>query len=323
MWWAALLLQPHAVIVPGDMLDEGKLCDDEQHAQLLHRFKAVFMAGKTDRWRVTLPFSARTIPLILTPGNHDQPPPFPAGHPLDAALPARARSMAAFGSDSCTCVRGHVFHSIDTSGLFYDGQGGQGSGGRACEAVSCAPHGPTAPPGHQVVVTHAPLFRSSDIMCGKERGQGGGVTYVARDSALAEGQDVLSPSDGELLMQTAEAAAQLTGRRVSVVLSGHTHAPCFITSPAHSGAAGSAGSSGGVLHATLSASGWRIRPDASCALLLLHERAADGSIILQLPVPHEHLCIAVVAAAAALLAAVTCIMGRRTWRSFRWRHKAS
>lgn len=49
--------------VPGDMLYEGKLCDDEQHAQLQHRFKAVFMAGKT---RQPAPFSAAIL-LFLPP----------------------------------------------------------------------------------------------------------------------------------------------------------------------------------------------------------------------------------------------------------------
>ena len=37
MWWATLLLQPHAVVLPGDMFDEGKLCNDAQHAQLLQK----------------------------------------------------------------------------------------------------------------------------------------------------------------------------------------------------------------------------------------------------------------------------------------------
>jgi hypothetical protein len=45
------------------MLDEGKLCDDEQHAQLQHRFKAVVMAGKI---RQPAPFSAAIL-LFLPP----------------------------------------------------------------------------------------------------------------------------------------------------------------------------------------------------------------------------------------------------------------
>ena len=45
------------------MLDEGKLCDDEQHAQLLHMFKAVVMAGNI---RQPAPFSAAIL-LFLPP----------------------------------------------------------------------------------------------------------------------------------------------------------------------------------------------------------------------------------------------------------------
>lgn len=75
LWWFSLLLQPHAVVVPGDMLDEGKRCDDSQHEQLLQRFKAVFQAHKSDQWHMMLPLSSHPIPLILTPGNHDSPPP--------------------------------------------------------------------------------------------------------------------------------------------------------------------------------------------------------------------------------------------------------
>ena len=316
MWWAVALLQPHAVIVPGDMLDEGKRCNDAQHAQLLSRFQAVFNAHRDERWRVTLPFSSRTIPLIVTPGNHDQPPPPPPGSAHDLVDAARARSMAAFGGESCTCVRGHVVQSIDTSGLFYDGLGEDGS---ACEGVSCGQH------GHHVVVTHAPLFRRSDSVCGRERGQGGGVTYLERDAAMVQGHDVLDERDSMLLMQTARAAAQMTNRRVSVVLSGHTHAPCFITSTELTSGVGSSSSSGGgsVLHATLSASGWRMRPDASCALLLLHARAADGSVIFQLPLPHEHLCIAVVVVACVAVLVAARSAGGGTWRSLRWRRKAS
>ena len=74
LWWFSLLLQPHAVVVPGDMLDEGKRCDDSQHEQLLQRFKAVFQAHKSDQWHMMLPLSSHPIPLILTPGNHDSPP---------------------------------------------------------------------------------------------------------------------------------------------------------------------------------------------------------------------------------------------------------
>jgi hypothetical protein len=155
-------------------------------------------------------------------------------------------------------------------------------------------------------------------VCGKERGQGGGVTYLERDAAMAEGRDVLAERDSVLLMQTAHAAAQLMDRHVSIVLSGHTHAPCFITSSAHS-----IGSNRSVLHATLSASGWRMRPDASCALLLLHERATDGSVILPLPLPHEHFCIAVVAVACVAVAVAACVVARSTWCSVRRRRKAN
>jgi hypothetical protein len=312
VWWATLLLHPHAVIIPGDMLDEGKHCDDAHHVQLLKRFEAAFRAHKDKNWRLTVPFSTRSIPLILTAGNHDQPPP-PASsaHGIDAA---RVRNKAAFGGDSCTCVRGHVIHTIDTSGLLYDGEGEQGAGWSACEGLSCGQH------GHHIVVTHTPLFRHSDSVCGQERGRGGGVTYLDRDAALVQGQDVLAQLDSALLMQTANSAANATGRYVSVVLSGHTHAPCFITYPTRTNGDGANRS---MLHATLSASGWRMRPDASCALLLLQQRAEEGSVIFQLPLPHEHLCIAVVVAACVAVVAVVFSTGRGAWRSLRWRHKSN
>ena len=145
---------------------------------------------------------------------------------------------------------------------------------------------------------------------------------MGRDDALAEGEDVLADGDSVMLMKAAGAAAGRVGRRVSVVLSGHTHAPCVIATPELAASSSSSSSSSSVLHATLSSSGWRMRPDASCALLLLHARAADGSSIAFLPLPHEHLCIAVVAAACAAVAAAACRVGRGAWRSLK-RQKAS
>jgi hypothetical protein len=133
---------------------------------------------------------------------------------------------------------------------------------------------------------------------------------------MEAGQDVLAERDTVLLMQAAQAQARRLGGDVSVVLSGHTHAPCFITDSAHPGSTNVS-----VLHATLSACGWRMRPDASCALLLLHEHAAQGSGIELLPLPHEHLSMAVAAAAcvAVLVAAAAAggwlgEMGRVGWR---------
>ncbi len=333
VWWAALLLQPHAVVVPGDMLDEGKLCDDAQHAQLLHRFKTVFSAHKSDHWHVMLPFTTRSIPLILSPGNHDLPPLPPSAPVTERTRTARRRSMEAFGSGSCTCVMGHVFRSIDTSGILFSEEeqegGAEGGWSRACEGFACGQAGDTSP-GHHVVVTHAPMFRSSDSACGGERGMGGGVTYLGRHEAMVAGQDVLAERDSMLLMQAAQAEAQAMGREVSVVLSGHTHAPCFILSAATSATTtttssnsnSSNNSSRSVLHATLSASGWRMRPDASCALLLLHHPATLGSSVAVLSLPHEHLCIAVVAAAWVAAAAAAGRVGRHVWRSMK-RRKAS
>ena len=318
MWWETLLLQPHAVVLPGDMFDEGKLCSDAQHGQLLQRFEAVFSAHKTDHWHVMLPFTSRSIPLVITVGNHDQPAPPPPGYLAEHVEAARLRSEIAFGKDSCTCVRGHVFRTIDTSSVFYDVPGDEG-GKLACDGLACAQHS-TGASRHHVIVTHVPLFRRSDSVCGKERGPGGGVTYIARDDAMVVGEDVLAERDSLLLMQTARADAHGLGREVSVVLSGHTHAPCFFASPALS--SGGSGSGSGsvnmssidVLHATLSASGWRMRPDASCALLLLHDRAADGSRIDLLPLPHEYLCIAVVAAACAATVAAAYRLSSGAWR---------
>ncbi len=326
MWWAALLLQPHAVVVPGDMLDEGKLCDDAQHEQLLQRFKTVFSAHKSDHWHVMLPFTTRFIPLILSPGNHDLPPLPPSAPVPERTRTARRRSVEAFGSGSCTCVMGHVFRSIDTSGILFSEEeqegGGEGGWSRACEGFACGQAGGTSP-GHHVIVTHAPVFRSSDSDCGGERGMGGGVTYLRRHEAMVAGQDVLAERDSMLLMQAAQAEAHAMGREVSVVLSGHTHAPCFILSAATSATSSSnSSSSRSVLHATLSASGWRMRPDASCALLLLHHPASHGSSIAVLSLPHEHLCITVVAAACVAAAAAAGRVGRRVWRSMK-RHKAS
>jgi hypothetical protein len=115
---------------------------------------------------------------------------------------------------------------------------------------------------------------------------------------MVVGQDVLAERDSKLLMQAADAAAQRVDRAASVVVSGHTHAPCFITVPAL------AGGNSSILHATLSASGWRMRPDASFALLFLHDRASVASSISLLPLPHEHLCIAAIIAACAAVVAV-------------------
>ena len=339
LWWFSLLLQPHAVVVPGDMLDEGKRCDDSQHEQLLQRFKAVFQAHKSDQWHMMLPLSSHPIPLILTPGNHDSPPPLRPDQGYDEHVQrVRLRTTAAFGAGSCTCVRGHAFHTIDTSGIFYDGDddlhGALGAQSGGCHVVACGQERASYRPGegHHVVVTHVPLHRSSDEVCGKERGQGGGVTYLRRNEALAAGQDVLSEHDSALLMQAAAAKARQLGGEVSVVLAGHTHAPCFITSPAlsgggssnssSSGGGGSSNSSSKVLHATLSASGWRMRPDASCALLVLHERASHGSLITLLSLPHEHTSIAVVAAACVAVAAAASRVAWDSWRSFK-RSKSS
>ena len=159
-----------------------------------------------------------------------------------------------------------------------------------------------------LLLTHMPLHRPNDLQCGDKRtSEGGGVTYKAPHEALIPDDEVLN---------TEASGRLLAALQPDVIFSGHVHARCIQHHPiAVSSESAIAGSRQSLPEITVSAFGWRMRPDASFAIadLRVDERGILVSLDLETcPLPHEHVLYAVIGlAAAAECGLLLCLLFRR------------
>lgn len=173
--------------------------------------------------------------------------------------------------------------------------------------------------GSVVLLTHLPLHRPDDMLCGDERvRESGHVTYEHPSFRYEVHHHVLSQSLSALLLSTFAP---------DVVLSGHTHAWCEYN-----------GHASGAREFTIPALSWGQRPDPSYALLGLRSRRSDeqlagaqvevissssgsgnksrsGAHVARCSVPNEHGVFAMYIVTIAVL-----VLARlwRLWRLWRW-----
>lgn len=173
----------------------------------------------------------------------------------------------------------------------------------------------SASPKPLLLLTHMPLHRPNDLQCGDKRtSEGGGVTYKAPHEALIPDDEVLNAEASERLLATLQP---------DVVFSGHVHARCVQHHPIVASVLGESAIAGGTRQSlpeiTVSAFGWRMRPDASFAIADLRVDQQRGTLVsLELetcPLPHEHVLYAVLAlAAVAECGLCLCLLFRRCRR---------
>jgi len=154
-----------------------------------------------------------------------------------------------------------------------------------------------------ILLTHMPLYRPNDEQCGSKRtSEGGGVTFKAPHEAYIVDDEVLSSETSTKLLNTLQP---------DIVFSGHVHARCLIE---HS----TSELDHTIPEATISAFGWRMRPDPSFAVATF--QVSSGTIVgLTLetcPLPHEHILYAIIGATVllevVLLVRLVCkLLGRR------------
>jgi len=302
------LFRPDLFLLPGDVLDENYVPAVERQESRSRFFAATAAIGAT--------------PIVITAGNHD----VGKGGGLLQELVAEHETH--FGDvNSLTLLR---LPRVDSESSSRHGRSDENAAGTATPSsvvlplitvnsmalfvgapdplrektmsfvTSLAYHlAPTTSTG-SILVTHYPLYRENDEVCGKEREESGGVTYNARSENL--------PRKGEVMEK--EASSQLLQYiRPAAVISGHTHAPCMYKEVKEE-----TGSE--VFETTLSSSSWRMRPDASFHIMDLAFHAVNTTHgylhtdITMCSLPHEHYLIAVI-----IMSAVVCaVLVRRAMR---------
>lgn len=246
-WW----LDPTAVFLMGDLLDEGGRSTDKLHESYLARFTGIFgevtpaseLGGRRadgdaassgageDPASPSSPASASStaaspVAVVALIGNHDSEfGNYQRRHMVD-------RFEAAFGggrrvNDRLVLPRTNT--SVATiNSLALDGTPRDPSLQedllRFLDAQRAAGR------GADILLTHVPLHRPTDLACGAERlREGGHVTYASPERRyVGDGTDVVSRLRSDQVLRS------MVPR---LVLSGHTHARCHHIVHPHVGAA--------------------------------------------------------------------------------------
>ena len=245
------LTRPHAVLVLGDMLDEGGgFTGDALWHAYRERYGAVAGSGAVVGSGAR---GAGAPPHLHVVGNHDTGW---AGRlspwliqrfersfgAANAAFAMRADGTIAAAAEFELAQRASpaqrqalesVFAAAATDGFVLVRTNSMALDGGAPAAVrqqtlrflravgeargGAQQHRPAGGQPPLVLLTHMPLFRSDDRDCGAARAaEVGHVTYAAPGEPL--GEDVVTKADTQWLLRTL---------RPSLVLSGHTHTACF------------------------------------------------------------------------------------------------
>ncbi|TMW63584.1 hypothetical protein Poli38472_002525 [Pythium oligandrum] len=191
---------PEIVLVLGDQLDEGGYpTSDEDWQEYTSRFTQAMA-------------SLRGKETLFLMGNHDAA----FGRYLTKA--GMQRYELAFGpANRLMTVKGHKIIHLNTMALDTDVKDPE----VRAQAASFLQTLETLEPEEDtsvVLLTHLPLFRNDDLLCGPVRSQEGGhITYEHPSFRYSPFHHVLSRQLSSQLLTTI---------RPSVVLSGHTHAWC-------------------------------------------------------------------------------------------------
>jgi len=236
-------LDPDALIVLGDLSDEGRKSSDAQWSAVVARF-----------WDLVRPFSQAAVPIQIIVGNHD------VGDHHDPGFSTRLpRFAASFPGLDETCGsrftwNGIHFVSLNAMALHKDG----------CSV--CSKHIDSSLP---VLLLHLPLYRVDENECSGIdiprcapwhdlygpclpilMGSG---TPSAHDEPHRIGQDVLSVRDSTRVLQSFQPR---------LVLSGHTHRWC---DRVHAD---------GTREVTVSSLSWRNRDDPGFAFLTFEKNSS-------------------------------------------------
>jgi hypothetical protein len=216
---------------------------------------------------------ASTIPYFTVVGNHDAKTGF---HYLHDALVRRFSGAHGF-STGMFSVKNVTFARIDSMALHPHPNSKQSFQRRQVEELLLQQHNITpggAVGGIDVLLTHMPLYRKDDLHCGKERDldpPGGGVTFYPRSQQLVEHDDCMGQDESQRVL------AALLPRNV---LSGHNHIACRVEHTTHN-----------VFEVQVPSFGWRMRPDAGYALVVV--RPGERMHVEFCALPNEHTLIAV------------------------------
>lgn len=259
--WAAA---PHAVLVLGDMLDEGGgFTDDATWRAYRRRYGTAFHAdtragappwlhvvgnhdtgwgGNLSPWlvqRFERSFGAADAAVAMRP---DGALAATAEYALGAAQPGQgggavAQRLAlervvaaaeAAGGFVVVRMNSMALHRAAPRALQQHTRRFLRDVGTAMARRRAAEEGGAAPP--LVLLSHMPLFRPDDRECGAARAaEAGHVTYPAPEEPL--GEDAVAEEDTRWVLRTL---------RPALVLSGHTHTACFYVHEGEGATAGSA-----------------------------------------------------------------------------------
>ncbi|KAG8213657.1 Metallo-dependent phosphatase-like protein [Butyriboletus roseoflavus] len=199
-------LRPNAVVVLGDMMDNGRLyMSTSEYEAYFTRYQGIFNMGDSPP------------PVYYLPGNHD----VGLGNLAPFSLEADMRYTSHFGPRNYRRTIGnHTLVFVDAPALIEEDLL-RAERGHTFESWSAISHGPvefvkqtasTGSPSPVVLLTHIPLSRPSDASCGplREKGtirQGYGFGY----------QNTLSDEATEFLLQSL---------KPSLIMSGDDHDYC-------------------------------------------------------------------------------------------------
>ncbi|KAF8840517.1 Metallo-dependent phosphatase [Paxillus ammoniavirescens] len=206
-WNSALRrLRPNAVVVLGDMMDNGRLSmANSEYEAYYARYQSIFSMGDAP------------VPTFYLPGNHD----VGLGHATSFSLEADTRYAAHFGPRNYRrTVGNHTLVFIDAPALVEE-DFLRAERGHDYDSWPPIAHGPVefvkqstsiGNQGPAVLFTHIPLARPSDAFCGplREKGsirQGHGFGY----------QNTLSVGATKFLLESV---------KPSLIMSGDDHDYC-------------------------------------------------------------------------------------------------
>ncbi|KAH8990472.1 Metallo-dependent phosphatase-like protein [Lactarius akahatsu] len=205
-WRVAKSMRPHAVIFLGDMMDNG-FADMHitRYQEYVDRFHSIFTASPSQ-------------PVYYLPGNHD----VGLGNGRGTSQLARSRYRAAFGPlTQHVALGGHSLLMVDAPALVDQDWHREQAGESRIDGLPQdlnylkhlrMQHAPDAP---LILLSHIPLYRSSNSSCGPLR-ERGSIPAVRGNGY----QTQLSPETSRLLLEEF---------RPSLIFSGDDHDYCEYT----------------------------------------------------------------------------------------------
>eukprot|EP00288_Rhodomonas_lens_P006451 CAMPEP_0177739972 /NCGR_PEP_ID=MMETSP0484_2-20121128/27318_1 /TAXON_ID=354590 /ORGANISM="Rhodomonas lens, Strain RHODO" /LENGTH=383 /DNA_ID=CAMNT_0019254085 /DNA_START=308 /DNA_END=1456 /DNA_ORIENTATION=+ len=278
--------QPELEVLNGDVFDEGDISSTDEFKEAIRRYRRIF-GGETAQARARRGGGGEGgRQVLLTVGNHD------IGNQQHASQKYLDLFEEGVGpANAVLCLKNQSFVTFNTQVLAPQARAAMratalsflSSPSLSLQLQQCSGSAPSRP----ILIGHMPLYRSTDEVCGRESGtttvgnrcqrpppdplvpspsvptycheSGRGVTYKAvRDTLYAWDDDVLGQE---------QSTALLRDLQPSLVISGHTHAPCrtshVIAAPGHADVTRE------VPEVTLPPLGWRMRPDAGYAIAVI------------------------------------------------------